>query len=158
MTARKAPAAPAAPVANLASARKEQAQMRREAAAAKQRHPAGKQAAPKPAAKAPAKKPAPAKAPAKPAPAVEAEKFSYQATARSGKVNSRTSATPMVAALDVKIAGRKGAQFAAGVVVGFYASRDKAQAAADEINAGKVADWSDAIVVSVAPFATSKAV
>ena len=39
----------------------------------------------------------------------------------------------------------------AGVVVAFYASKDKAQAAADSINAGAAGDdWTDAVVVGVA--------
>lgn len=126
-------------VANLRDAKKAQAQ-------AKQRHPAGKKLPTT------AAKPAPAKAAAKPAanraekPA-EQEKRTYSATARNGKTNTRASATPLVAALDVKIAGRKGAQYAAGVIVGFYTSKEVAEKAADEINGGGVADWSDAVVV-----------
>lgn len=95
----------------------------------------------KPAAKQPAQKAA-AKA------AATVEKLTYSATARNGKVNTRASATPLVAALDVKIADRKGAQFAAGVIVGFYASKEAAQKAADEINSGSVENWSDAKVVA----------
>ena len=105
-----------------------------------------------------AKKAAPAKAPAKPAaaktakpavdkPAVEAKK--YSATARCGRVNTRASVTPLAHALDVKISGRKGAHYQQGVVVGFFATLEAAQKAAENINAGNVADWSDAIVVAV---------
>lgn len=108
------------------------------------------------------KKPAPAKAPAKAAaakpavakttkpavekPAVEAKK--YSATARCGRVNTRASVTPLLAALDVKISGRKGAHYTAGVIVGFFATVEAAQKAADDINSGNVTDWSDAIVVT----------
>lgn len=136
--------APAKPVANLAAARKEQAAARKGEAQARQRHPAGK-AQPKPAAaKAPAKKPAEA-----------AEKRTYSATSRSGKVNTRVSTTPLVAALDVKIAGRKGPQFAAGVIVNLYAAASAAQKAADDINAGNVDGWSDAVVVKATPVQTA---
>jgi hypothetical protein len=138
MTARKQ--APAKPVANLADAKKAQAATRQAQAQAKQRHPAGKQA-PKPAAK------APARAAAKPA--TEAEKLTYSATARCGKVNTRQSATPLVAALDVKISGKKQAAWSAGVIVGFYASVEATQKAADAINGGEVEGWSDAVVTSV---------
>jgi len=80
-----------------------------------------------------------------------ADKVTYTATGRSGVVRRSTSATRLTHAVDVKIAGRKGAQFAAGVVVAFYASKDKAQAAADSINAGAAGDdWTDAVVVGVA--------
>jgi hypothetical protein len=130
--------APAKPVANLREAQKAQAQSRRN-------HPAGKQAPPKPAAKS-----APAKAAAA-KPATEAQKVTYAATARSGKTNTRVSTTPLSHAVDVKIAGRKGAQFAAGVIVAFYASLDAAQKVVDEINAGKVDSWSDAKIVAVKP-------
>jgi len=155
MTARKAPAKP---VANLAAARKEQAQSR-------QRHPAGKQAPQKP---------------AKPAqgvvsgvvsgggtsrggtsgvvPPQPVEKRTYSATGRSGKVNTRTSATVLTHAVDVKIAGRKGAQFAAGVVVQMYASEAAASKAAHEINSGAAGpEWSDAIVVPVKAVTTKAA-
>ncbi|MGO9508056.1 MAG: hypothetical protein ACLPXZ_12180 [Mycobacterium sp.] len=135
-TARKVPAP-----ANLAQARKE-------AAATRQRHPAGK-AQPKPAA---------AKAPAKASkPAVEQEKRTYSATARCGKVNSRVSATPMVAALDVKISGKKQPHWSAGAIVGFYASVDAAQKVADEINGGAVDGWSEAVVVAAQPVTTKVA-
>jgi hypothetical protein len=146
MTARKATAP--APVGNMREARKEQAALRQAQAEANQRHPAGKQAP----AKAPAKKPAPKKAAAaKP----EQEKFVYSATARCGKTNTRASATPLTHAVDVKIAGRKGAQFAAGVIVGFYASKEAAQKVVDEINGGGVSDWSDAKVVACSGIAVS---
>jgi hypothetical protein len=98
----------------------------------------------------PAGKATPAEAPAKKAPAKAAkpaEKLRYAATARNGKTNA-VSATPLVAALDIKIAGRNGAQITQDVIVGFYASKEKAQGAADEINGSKVADWSDARVVA----------
>jgi hypothetical protein len=125
-------------------ARKEQATRRQAQAEAKQRHPAGKQAP----ANATAKKPAPKKAAAKP----EQEKFVYSATARCGKTNTRASATPLVAALDVKIAGKKNPAWSVGVIVGFYASLEAAQKAADEINGGGAGDgWSDAVVVAAAP-------
>jgi hypothetical protein len=104
-------------------------------------------------------KPAPKPTPAKAAPAAAkkaaakpaeaAEKKTYAAEARCGKTNTRASATVLTHAVDVKIAGRKGAQYASGVIVGMFASAEKAQAAADEINAGEVDDWSDAIVVPV---------
>jgi hypothetical protein len=123
-------AAPA-PVGNLRQARAEQAAARKGEAAAKQRHPAGKQA--------------PAKAAAKP----EAEKLTYAATGRCGKTNTRVSTTPLSHAVDVKISGRKSPQFAAGVIVQFYASASAAQKVVDEINGGAVADWSDAKVVTV---------
>jgi hypothetical protein len=123
MTARKAPAP-----ANLAQARKAQA-------ASKAAHPAGKQA-PKPAAKS---------APAK----VEAQKVTYSATARSGKTNTRVSTTPLSHAVDVKISGRKSPQFAAGVIVAFYSSKQAAEKVVEEINGGNVADFSDARVVAV---------
>jgi hypothetical protein len=142
-TTRKAPAKPV----DLADAKKAQAATRQAQAQAKQRHPAGKQA-PKPAAK------APARAAAKPA--TEAEKLTYSAQSRSGKVNTRQSATPLVAALDVKIAGRKGPQFAAGVIVGMYASIEAAQKVADEINGGSAgSDWTDAVVVKATPVSTA---
>jgi hypothetical protein len=64
-------------------------------------------------------------------------------------VRRSTSATPLSYAVDVKIVGRKSAAFGQGVVVAFYASQEQAQKAADEINGGAVADWSDAIVVDV---------
>ena len=96
-----------------------------------------------------AAKPAPAKKAV--APKAAAEQKQYAATARSGKVNARRSTTVLTHALDVKIANRKGAQFAAGVICGFFASKEKAQASADEINAGGVADWSQAKVVTVVP-------
>ncbi len=95
---------------------------------------------------APTKKPAPAKKAV--APKLATEQKQYAATARSGKANTRRSTTVLTHALDVKIANRKGAQFAAGVICGFFASKEKAQAAADNINGGNVADWSDAIVVT----------
>jgi hypothetical protein len=137
--------APAKPVANLAQARKEQAAARKAEAASKAAHPAGS--------KRPAKA-APAKAAAKPA--TEAEKLTYTAQSRSGKVNTRQSATPLVAALDVKIAGRKGPQFAAGVIVGMYASVEAAQKVADEINGGSAgSDWTDAVVVKATPVSTA---
>jgi hypothetical protein len=124
-----------APVGNLREARKEQA-------AAKQRHPAGK-ALPKPAAKAPAKA-------AKPAQPVE--KTTYSAQSRSGKTNTRQSATPLTAALDVRISGKKNPAWSAGVIVQMYADRAKAEAAAASINAGAAgSDWSDAVVVPVVP-------
>jgi hypothetical protein len=86
---------------------------------------------------------------AKPAATPAADKVTYTATGRSGVVRRSTSATRLTHAVDVKIAGRKGAQFAAGVVVAFYASKDKAQAAADSINAGAAGDdWTDAVVVA----------
>ena len=127
MTARKAPAKP---VGNLTTTRAAKAQSR-------QSHPAGKKVAPaaKPAA---ATKAAAAK--------VEAEKLVYSATARCGKVNQRQSATPLVAALDVKISGKKSPAFASGVVVGFYSTLEAAQKVADEINGGAVDGWSDAVV------------
>jgi hypothetical protein len=128
MTARKTP------VANLR-------QTRRELAAAKAAHPAGKKVAPaaKPAAKAPAKAPKPD----------EAQKVTYSAQSRSGKTNSRSSTTPLVAAVDCKIANRKGAQFASGVIVGFYHTEAAAQKVVDAINGGG-GDWSDAVIVPVA--------
>lgn len=141
MTERKAPAKP---VSNLAEARKTQAAMRQAEASAKQRHPAGKPAPAKAPAKPAAKKTTPAKAAAK----VEAEKRTYSATGRGGVTNSRSSATALSHAVDVKIAGRRGAQFAAGVIVGFYASVEAAQKVADEINGGSVDGWSDAVVVT----------
>ena len=54
----------------------------------------------------------------------------------------------------VKIANRKGPQFAAGVIVGFYTSATAAQKVADKINA-RGGDWSDAVVVSCAGMAVS---
>jgi hypothetical protein len=136
MTARKAPA----PVADVTEAREART-------AAKQRHPAGKT---QPAAK------APAKAPAKPAvekPAkVEQPKVTYAATARCGKTNTRSSATPLVAALDVVIGGKNNPAWSAGVIVQMYADRAKAEAAAASINAGAAgSDWTDAVVVPVVP-------
>jgi hypothetical protein len=132
---------------DLADAKKAQAATRQAQAEAKQRHPAGKQA-PTPAAKAPAKSAA--------NPTTEAEKLTYSAQSRSGKVNTRQSATPLVAALDVKIAGRKGPQFAAGVIVGMYASVEAAQKVADEINGGSAgSDWTDAVVVKAMPVGTA---
>ena len=148
MTTREAPA----PVANLREAKKAQAATRQAQAEAKQRHPAGKAA--QPAAKATAK-PAPAKA-AKAAaakPAAEAQKVTYTATARCGKVNSRVSATPLAAALDVKVSGKKQPHWSAGVIVSFYASADAAQKVADEINGGAVDGWSEAVVVAAQPVA-----
>jgi hypothetical protein len=139
-----APKAPAKPVGNLAQARKEQAAARQAQAEAKQRHPAGKQALAKPA----AKKPVPAKA-AKPA-ATEQEKRTYAATGRGGVTNTRTSATVLSHAVDVKIAGRKAAHFSAGVVVQMYATEAAATKAAGEINSGSAGpDWTDAVVVPV---------
>jgi hypothetical protein len=127
----------ALPVTNLRASRKQQA------------------AAKKAPAKAAPAKAAPAAAPAKPAviksKTDKPEVVQYVATARSGKVNSRLSATPLVAALDVKVVGRKSPHFAAGVIVGMYATTEKAQAAADKINGGGVEDWSEAIVVDVHP-------
>jgi len=96
-----------------------------------------------------AAKPAPAKKAV--APKAAAQQKLYAATARSGKVNTRRSTTVLTHALDVKIANRKSAQFAAGVICGFFASKEKAQAAADEINGVGVADWSQAKVVTVVP-------
>jgi hypothetical protein len=131
MTARKAPAKPVADLTETRAARSR----------SRQSHPAGKQA---PA----AKKAAPAKA-AKPA--VEAEKRTYSATARCGKVNSRTSATVLTHALDVKISGKKQPHWSAGVIVGFYSSREAAEKVAAEINGGAVDGWSDAVVVAATP-------
>jgi hypothetical protein len=51
-------------------------------------------------------------------------------------------------AVDVRIAGRRGAQFAAGVIVGFYASAEAAQKVVDEINGGNVDGWTDAKLVA----------
>jgi len=127
-----------APAKGLRESRKEQAAARKPAAAAK--------ATAKPAAKTAPAKPTPAKKAAAPK-SDTTEKRAYSATARCGKVNIRQSATPLIAALDCKIAGRKNPQFAAGVVVNFYATVDAAQKAADEINGGKFDGWSDAIVV-----------
>ena len=98
--------------------------------------------------KAVAAKPAPAKPVAEAKPA-EAEKRTYSATARCGRVNTRVSATVLTHALDVVIAGRKGPQYTSGVIVAMYSSLDKATKAADEINAGSVPDWTNAIVVPV---------
>lgn len=147
MTARKS-TAPAQPVANLAAARKEQAAARQGEAQSRQRHPAGK-AQPGKAAQPATKKPAPAKsAPAK----VEAQKVTYSATGRCGKVNSRSSATVLTHAVDVKISGRKSPQFSAGVIVQMYASLDAATKAAAAINAGEAGpEWTDAKVVKVTP-------
>ncbi|MGO9692949.1 MAG: hypothetical protein ACLPYO_03845 [Mycobacterium sp.] len=94
-------------------------------------------------------KPAAAKAaPAKPAKPVAAK--TYAATARSGKTNQRNSTTVLTHALDVKIANRKNAAlWSAGVIVAMYGSLDAAQKVADEINAGAVGDWSDAVVTPV---------
>jgi hypothetical protein len=150
MTARKAPAPP---VANLAQAKRQQAALRQAEAEAKQRHPAGKAQAPAAKKLAPATKPASKKVAA--TLATEAQKVEYQATARCGKVNSRTSATPLAAALDVKISGKKNAAWSAGVIVAFYATAEAAQKVADEINGGAVDGWSDAIVVAAT--ATAKA-
>jgi hypothetical protein len=52
----------------------------------------------------------------------------------------------LVAALDVKISGKKSPAFASGVVVGFYSTLEAAQKVADEINGGAVDGWSDAVV------------
>jgi hypothetical protein len=123
MATTRARKTPAQPVANLRQARKEMA-------ASKAAHPAGKKVAPA----------------AKPA---EAEKVTYAAQSRSGKTNSRSSTTPLVAAVDCKIANRKGAQFASGVIVGFYATEAAAQKVVDAINGGG-GDWSDAVIVPVA--------
>ena len=77
-----------------------------------------------------------------------ADKVTYTTTGWSGLVRRSTRATRLTHVVDVKIPGRKGAQFAAGVVVAFYESKDKAQAAADSINAGAAGDaWTDAVVV-----------
>jgi hypothetical protein len=146
MTARKAPA----PVANLAQSRKEQAAMRQAAAEAKQRHPAGKQAPKAAAAKAPAAKPAAEKPAAAKVEKVEAEKVVYTATGRGGVVRRSTSTTVLSHAVDVKIAGRKAAQFAAGVIVQMYASEAAATKAAESVNAGAAGpDWTEAIIVPV---------
>ena len=120
MTARKTPAQP---VANLRQARKEQA-------AAKAAHPAGKKVAPA----------------AKPATAKVADKKVYAATGRGGKVRRSASATVLTHAVDVKISGRKDEAFARGVVVAFYSDVKAAEKAAAKINAGG-GDWSDAVVV-----------
>ena len=74
-------------------------------------------------------------------------KHRYAATARCGKTNTRASATPLSHAVDVKISDCKGPQFAQGVIVGFSASKETAESAADAINAGGVATWSEAVVV-----------
>ena len=137
MTTREAPA----PVANLRGReKKRQAATRQAQAEAKQRHPAGKAA--QPAAKATARagtgqgcEGSGGQA------AAEAQKVTYTATARCGKVNSRVSATPLAAALDVKVSGKKQPHWSAGVIVGFYASADAAQKVADEINGGAVDGW-----------------
>jgi hypothetical protein len=55
------------------------------------------------------------------------------------------------------VSGKKQPHWSAGVVCGFFANRDKAQAAADEINSGKFDGWSDAIVVQAGK-ATAEAV
>lgn len=123
-----------APVANLRETKRQMAQSR-------QRHPAGSQ---KPAAKA-----APAKAAAKPAAKPAAEKVTYAATGRGSVTRTQQSASPLVAAVDVCIAGRRGQHFAKGVVVAFYADKAKAEGAAASINAGAAgADWTDAIVTT----------
>ena len=101
------PKAPAqsAPVANLRESKRQQAALRQAEAGARQRHPAGSK---RPAAKAPAaKKTAPAKATK---PAAEVEKRTYSAAGRGGVTNSRSSATALSHAVDVRIAGRRGAQ------------------------------------------------
>jgi hypothetical protein len=74
-------------------------------------------------------------------------RVSYQS--RGGRIRTQQSASTEMWALDAKIAGRSPA-FAAGVVVGFYADRGKAEKAAAEINSGGVADWSDAVIVVAA--------
>ena len=80
-----------------------------------------------------------------------ADKVTYTATGWSGLVRRSTRATRLTHVVDAKIPGRKGAQFAAGVVVAFYESKDKAQAAADSINAGAAGDdWIDAVVLGTA--------
>jgi hypothetical protein len=122
---------PAQPVANLRQARKE-------LAASKAAHPAGKKVAPA------------AKAPAKAAKPAEVETTTYAATGRGGVERRSTSATPLVAAVDCKIANRKGAHFAKGTVIAFYVDRAKAEAAATKINAAG-GDWSDAVVVPAKP-------
>jgi hypothetical protein len=136
MTARKALAKP---VANLADAKKAQAAMRQAEAGARQRHPAGSQ---RPAAKRPA--------PAKKATATEAQKVTYQAVGRGGVTRTQQSASPLVAAVDVCIAGRKAGHFAKGAVIAFYATEAAATQAANEINGGAAGkDWTDAKVVKV---------
>lgn len=88
----------------------------------------------------------------KPAADKPAEKLRYAATARCGKTNSRLSNTPLTHAVDVRVPDSKNPQYAAGVICGFYASKEKAQAAADQINREHpVWAWgktSDAIVVA----------
>jgi hypothetical protein len=121
--------APAAPVANLAQSRKE-------LAASKAAHPAGK--------KAPAAKRAPATKAAKP----EQAKTVYTATGRGGVERRATSTGTLVAAVEAVIQNRRGAHFAKGAVIAFYASKEKAQAAADTINGGNVDGWSDARVIA----------
>jgi hypothetical protein len=96
------------------------------------------------------------KAPAKRAPAkktvatatVPVAKKVYAATGRGGVERRSTSATVLTHAVDVKISGRKGPQFAAGVVVAFYSSRAAAEKVVTQINGGNVADWSDAKIVT----------
>jgi hypothetical protein len=147
----------AKPVANLAQARKEQAAARNAEAASKAAHPAGSK---RPAAKAAPAKSARAKSASKKAAKPEGEKLTYSATARCGKVNSRTSAAPLLAALDVRISqpARKGEHWQRGVIVAMYSSVEAAGKVAAEINSGSGADgWSDAIVVPVT-VASAKAV
>lgn len=100
--------------------------------------------------RAPAK--APVKAPAKkavaPRPMDEVVKKVYVATGRGGVERRSTSATPLTHAVDCKISGRKQPAFGVGVVVAFYSSKEKAQAAADKINSS-TGEWSDAVIVGV---------
>lgn len=84
---------------------------------------------------APAKK-APAKAEKKPA-----EKKVYTATGRSGQETTRSSATAVTHAVDVKRDGK--ANYQAGVVVKFFATESAAMAFADAVNNGEMAKKSD---------------
>jgi len=137
-----------APVGKLAEVRAEQAAARKAEAASKAAHPAGKRA---PAKSAPAKT-APANTESRDTRLGEVEKVTYSATGRGGVTRTQKSATPLVAAVDVKIAGRRGAHLAAGAVVAFYVAREKAEAAAKSINDGAAGpEWTDAVVVAVAP-------
>jgi hypothetical protein len=106
------------------------------------------------AAKAPAKKTPPAK-PVAEKTVEPAAKVKYEATARSGRANSRMSAVPLVAAVDVQIQESKNAQYVAGGIIRFYPSVEKAQKAADGINTAPptwdIGTPTNAVVVEVKP-------